>query len=85
MYWWFGARLLRPAELPELFNILAEVCGRAGLSRLPDLYCLAAPRVMNAYAPGGPEGRKKPADRSFSSPPALLMLNFAPRSRFVGN
>jgi heat shock protein HtpX len=56
MYWWFGARLLRPAELPELFNILAEVCGRAGLSRLPDLYCLAAPRVMNAYALGGPEG-----------------------------
>jgi heat shock protein HtpX len=56
MYCWFGARLLRPAELPELFNILAEVCGRAGLSRLPDLYCLAAPRVMNAYALGGPEG-----------------------------
>jgi heat shock protein HtpX len=56
MYWWFDARLLRPAELPELFNILAEVCGRAGLSRLPDLYCLAAPRVMNAYALGGPEG-----------------------------
>ena len=56
MYRWFGARLLHPAELPELFNILAEVCGRAGLSRLPDLYCLAAPRVMNAYALGGPEG-----------------------------
>src|SRR5437660_7667291 len=56
MYRWFGARLLHPAELPELFNILAEVGGRAGLSRLPDLYCLAAPRVMNAYALGGPEG-----------------------------
>src|SRR6266436_4613893 len=56
MYRWFGARLLHPAELPELFNILAEVCGRAGLSRLPDLYCLAAPKVMNAYALGGPEG-----------------------------
>src|SRR5258708_18280707 len=55
MYWWFGARLLRPAELPELFNILAEVCGRAGLSRLPDLYCLAAPRAMNAYPLVGPE------------------------------
>src|SRR6266700_4164915 len=53
---WFGARLLHPAELPELFNILAEVGGRAGLSRLPDLYCLAAPKVMNAYALGGPEG-----------------------------
>src|SRR5437660_190355 len=56
MYRWFGARLLHPAELPQLFNILAEVCGRAGLSRLPDLYCLPAPRVMNAYALGGPEG-----------------------------
>ena len=49
---WFGARLLSPAELPELFNILAEVCSRAGLSRLPDLYCVAAPRDMNAYALG---------------------------------
>ena len=33
----FGARLLSPAELPELFDIMAEVCSRAGLSRLPDL------------------------------------------------
>jgi heat shock protein HtpX len=39
-----------------LFGILANVCGRAGLSRLPDLYCLAAPGDMNAYALGGPEG-----------------------------
>ena len=56
MHRWFGARLLSPAELPELFNLLANVCGRAGLSRLPDLYCLAAPGDMNAYALGGPEG-----------------------------
>jgi len=56
MYRWFGARLLRPAELPGLFDILAQVCRRAGLSRLPDLYCLAAPREMNAYALGGPQG-----------------------------
>jgi heat shock protein HtpX len=49
---WFGARLLSPAELPELFNILAEVCSRAGLSRLPDLYCVAASGDMNAYALG---------------------------------
>ena len=56
MYRWFGARLLRPEELPGLFNILAHVCRRAGLSRLPDLYCLAAPRDMNAYALGGPQG-----------------------------
>jgi heat shock protein HtpX len=53
---WFGARLLRPAELPELFGILAGVCSRAGLSRLPDIYCLPAPGDMNAYALGGPEG-----------------------------
>jgi heat shock protein HtpX len=53
---WFGARLLRPAELPELFGILAAVCSRAGLSRLPDIYCLPAPGDMNAYALGGPEG-----------------------------
>ena len=56
MYRWFGARLLSPAELPGLFNILADVCRRAGLSRLPDLYCLAAPGDMNAYALGGPQG-----------------------------
>ena len=53
---WFGARLLRPAELPELFNMLAEVCHRARLSCLPDIYCLPAPHDMNAYALGGPDG-----------------------------
>lgn len=52
---WFGARLLRPAELPGLFNILVDVCRRARLSRLPDIYCLPAPGDMNAYALGGPE------------------------------
>jgi len=56
MHRWFGARLLSPAELPELFNILAEVCSRAGLFRMPDLYCVAAPRDMNAYALGNPDG-----------------------------
>jgi heat shock protein HtpX len=55
IYRWFGARLLSPAEVPELFAILAKVCSRAGLARLPDLYCLPAPRDMNAYALGGPE------------------------------
>ncbi|HXL27988.1 MAG TPA: zinc metalloprotease HtpX [Bradyrhizobium sp.] len=54
MFRWFGARLLRPAELPELFSILIDVCSRARLSRLPDLYCLPAPGDMNAYALGGP-------------------------------
>ena len=52
---WFGARLLRPGELPGLFNVLAEVCHRAGLSRLPDVYCLPGPSEMNAYALGSPE------------------------------
>jgi heat shock protein HtpX len=56
MHRWFGARLLSPAEAPELFGILAGVCSRARLPRLPDLYCLAAPGDMNAYALGGPEG-----------------------------
>jgi heat shock protein HtpX len=53
---WFGARPLRPAEVPGLFNILADVCHRARLSRLPDIYCLPAPGQMNAYALGGPDG-----------------------------
>jgi heat shock protein HtpX len=53
---WFGARLLRPAELPGLFKILEEVCHRARLLRLPDVYCLPSPVDMNAYALGGPEG-----------------------------
>src|SRR5258707_14058162 len=35
MYRWFGARLLHPAELPGLFNILADVCSPPRLSRLP--------------------------------------------------
>jgi heat shock protein HtpX len=55
MYRWFGARLLSHAEVPELFAILRKVCSRAGLARVPDLYCLPAPRDMNAYALGGPE------------------------------
>jgi heat shock protein HtpX len=56
MYRWFGARLLAPSELPELFNILEDVCRRAGLSRWPDLYCVASPGDMNAYALGSPGG-----------------------------
>jgi heat shock protein HtpX len=32
MFRWFGVRLLGPAELPELFNILIDVCNRARLS-----------------------------------------------------
>ena len=43
------------AQVPELFAILTRVCGRAGLARVPELYCLPAPSDMNAYALGGPE------------------------------
>jgi len=55
MHRWFGARLLSSAEVPELFAILTKVCIRAGLARVPDLYCLPAPGDMNAYALGGPQ------------------------------
>lgn len=55
MYRWFGARLLSHTQVPELFAILTKVCGRAGLARVPELYCLPAPSDMNAYALGGPE------------------------------
>jgi heat shock protein HtpX len=56
MYRWFGARLINPAEMPGLFNILVDVCRRARLLRLPDLYYVAAPSEMNAYALGSSEG-----------------------------
>jgi heat shock protein HtpX len=52
MFRWFGARLLRPAKLPELLDILIGVCNRARLSRLPDIYCLPSPGEVNAYALG---------------------------------
>jgi heat shock protein HtpX len=50
-----GAKPLRPADMPMLFEILANVCGRARLSRMPDLYYLAAHHNMNAYATGCPD------------------------------
>ncbi len=53
---WFGARPLRPADMPALFNILTDICRRAGLRRLPELYWLAAPGSMNAYALGDQGG-----------------------------
>jgi heat shock protein HtpX len=52
----FGARMLRPADMPAVFAILGDICRRAGLRRLPDLYYLAGPHSMNAYALGGPDG-----------------------------
>jgi heat shock protein HtpX len=51
----FGARLLTPADLPVIFERLREICRRAGLPRQPDLFYLAAPLSMNAYALGNPE------------------------------
>jgi heat shock protein HtpX len=50
-----GVQLLRPADMPTLFENLATICGRARLSRMPDLYYLAAPHDMNAYATGSPD------------------------------
>jgi heat shock protein HtpX len=55
LYRWFGAFPLSAAEMPGLFSILADVCWRAGLPRLPELYHVATRRDMNAYALGGPE------------------------------
>jgi heat shock protein HtpX len=53
---WLGVRLLGAEEAPELFHILADICRRAHLSRLPDLCYLPDPTRMNAYALNGPEG-----------------------------
>jgi heat shock protein HtpX len=50
-----GAQLLRQADMPTLFEVLATICGRARLSQMPDLYYLAAPQSVNAYATGSPD------------------------------
>jgi heat shock protein HtpX len=50
----FGAKLLSPVETPALFARLHDICRRARLARLPDLYYLPALNSMNAYALGGP-------------------------------
>jgi heat shock protein HtpX len=42
--------------MPALFHVLQDICRRANLARLPDLYFIAAPHSMNAYALGGPDG-----------------------------
>jgi heat shock protein HtpX len=52
----FGARPLHRSEMPALFEALHDICRRANLTRPPDLYFIAAPHSMNAYALGGPEG-----------------------------
>jgi heat shock protein HtpX len=50
----FGAKLLNPTEMPALFARLHDICRRARLVQLPDLYYLPVPNNMNAYALGGP-------------------------------
>jgi heat shock protein HtpX len=52
----FGARLLQPHEMPALFGMLRNICHRAHLPRLPDLYYIADSDSMNAYALGRPDG-----------------------------
>ncbi len=50
----FGARPLRCQEAPRLYAILVDICIRAGMERVPELFLLPFPG-MNAYALGTPE------------------------------
>lgn len=50
----FGAKPLQCVDAPLLYTILLDVCARAGMRRLPELFLLPAPG-MNAYALGGPD------------------------------
>jgi heat shock protein HtpX len=49
-----GGRPLRCTEAPELYAILLNICVRAGMVRLPELFLLPV-AGMNAYALGGPD------------------------------
>ena len=49
-----GATPLQCADAPDLYAILLNVCVRAGLERVPELFLLPAPG-MNAYALGTPD------------------------------
>ncbi len=49
----FGARPLRCQEAPRLYAILVDICVRAGMERVPELFLLPFPG-MNAYALGTP-------------------------------
>jgi heat shock protein HtpX len=51
----FGAHVLRPSDVPALFQVLDEIGRRAGLSCRPELYYLPSPDNMNAYAIGASE------------------------------
>lgn len=50
----FGAKPLSCADAPDLYAILLDVCARAGMKRLPELFLLPA-SGMNAYALGSPD------------------------------
>ena len=48
----FGARPLSFVEAPHLYAVLLDICVRAGMTRVPELFLLPTPG-MNAYALGG--------------------------------
>jgi heat shock protein HtpX len=50
----FGARRLRYADAPRLFEVVSAVAGRAGLPAVPELHYIASP-ALNAFAVGGRE------------------------------
>lgn len=47
----YGARRLKPADAPALFQLRDELVGRAGLERTPELYYIPTP-VLNAFSVG---------------------------------
>ena len=50
----FRARPLSPGEMPALQRLVAELAGRAGLDRPPEIYLIGS-RAMNAFSVGGRE------------------------------
>jgi heat shock protein HtpX len=47
----YRARPLHPAEAPAIHRVLARICERAGLLRVPALYYVPS-RMLNAFAVG---------------------------------
>lgn len=50
----FGARSLPCSAAPQLYAVLLDICIRAGIKRVPELFLLPA-SGMNAFALGAPE------------------------------
>ncbi len=50
----YGARPLTREQAPELFEIVAQLAGRAGLTRPPELHWVPS-SMLNAFAVGTPE------------------------------